>query len=498
MTTIKNFGKIELNTVLITVFLSLLVLFNLFFNNYFIIFLASLVLAGFFIWKTPQAGLLSALLTTIIFGEHFSLLPIQIEDAIYKIYALDFVLLITFVCWILQQKAGSINFKKTIFSPSVGTPRVSAWGSKNLWLLIFLGFIILNFLRGFVFSTDLTLAAGTFKNYIYLLVYFLVIAMVKSKEQILRFLKIFLWGGSVLLLFIIYGWITGHGLWSEVTPGIRYLSGVHSYYLTFSIIILLVLLSYKQYVFGRIRTLGIFLIQLAGMIGGMFRHLWLGILAVFLFILSKFKFKQKKNFVKIGLISFLIIFSIALAVLWVNGLLGSDYNFLENKFFGSVIGRTATIFTGGALIESAAGWRLATWEIALQKFISNPLFGIGFGHKFFFEYRSFVDLIDIRNIHNDFASLLVQLGLLGFIPFVMFNFYQIKDLFRLLNTKTSRWNKETPHRGVSTRPLALILSGFYIISIFGIFFGIYLMFNGTSIFYWSVMALITANIKLKA
>ena len=471
------FGKTELNTVIITVFLSLLVLSNLFFGNYLTVFLASLILATFFIWQTPQAGLLAALLTTMIFGEHFSLLPIQIGYVVYKIYALDFILIITFICWLLQKNI-EIETKKL---KNIKTP-------KNIWLLVFLGFIILNLLRSFLTATDLTLAAGTFKNYAYLLVYFLVIFMIRSEEQIIKFLKIFLWGGIILLGFVIYGWLTGRGLWSEVTPGVRYLSGLHSYYLTFSIIILLVLMVHRQYIFGKIKTLGIFLLQLIGMAGGMFRHLWLGILSAFLFILSRLKFSQKKNFIKIGLISFLTLSTLVLAIMWANGLLGNDYNFLQDKFLSSIKGRATTLFTNGPLMESAAGWRLATWKIALKKFLSNPLFGIGFGRKFLFEYRGFVNLIEIRNIHNDFASLLVQLGLLGFIPFIMFNFYQIKDLVKILKNKGI-----SQHIHTNNSIFSLSLSGFYIILIFGIFFGIYLMFNGTSIFYWTVMGLISAN-----
>jgi hypothetical protein len=47
------------------------------------------------------------------------------------------------------------------------------------------------------------------------------------------------------------------------------------------------------------------------------------------------------------------------------------------------------------------------------------------------------------------------------------------------------------------KPLALMFSGFYIVSLFGIFFAIYLMFNGTSIFFWTVMGGITALVNNK-
>ncbi len=460
---LKSFGKIELNTIIISVFLSLLVLSNLIIGNYFIIYLIILILSFIFIWFSPQAGFMSALLVTMIFGQHFSLLPIQINETIYKIYALDFVLIFTFIVWFLQESVKKINFKKILNN------------KKNLWLLIFSGFILLNLIISIFFkAANTALAMGTFKNYAYLLVYFLVIALFKKKDDVYLIIKTLFWGSILLLGFVFYGWITGSGLWSEITPGTRYLSGLHSYYLTFSIIILLVSLIYKKYIFSFFSSLIIFLLQTLGMIGGMFRHLWLGLLTAFISIFNFLSFKHKTKFIHVGLTILLIILLCGLIFLWISGvLLGNEYDFSQTNFFSSILDRGQTLFETGSNVESAAGWRIATWKIALNKFLNSPLLGIGLGQRFYFEYKGFVDLIDIRNIHNDFASLLVQLGLLGFIPFVLFNFYSIKDILK---------NKKSE--------IHLILIGFWIISLFGIFFAIYLMFNGTSIFYWTIMGLL--------
>ncbi|MFC1622706.1 hypothetical protein ACFL1Y_01810, partial [Patescibacteria group bacterium] len=132
-------GKVEINTLLITVFLSGMVLASLWWQNIFIIFAGMLIVSAFFIWQTPLAGMLAVLLTTMIFGEHFSLLPLRIEDTIYKIYALDFVLLITFLCWLLQSKIKRINLKN-FFNLQ----------NKNFWLVLFFIFIILNLFRSFL------------------------------------------------------------------------------------------------------------------------------------------------------------------------------------------------------------------------------------------------------------------------------------------------------------------------------------------------------------
>ncbi|MFC1622477.1 O-antigen ligase family protein, partial [Patescibacteria group bacterium] len=260
-------------------------------------------------------------------------------------------------------------------------------------------------------------------------------------------------------------------------PGTRFLSGLHAYYLTFSVIILLALLLNKKYIFNKVKTFLIFLIQIFGVIGAMFRHLWLGLATVFLLFFSFVNFRQKKNFIKLGLSTILLILIISIFWLWGGSVSGlNNENFLMNNFFTSISNRSQTLFYTGQLTESAVGWRLTTWKIALEKFSTNPFFGIGLGQKFYFEYRGWLDLIDIRNIHNDFAALLVQLGLIGFIPFIMFNFYLIKNLFKKLKKQDDF--------------LVYVLSGFYIVSVFAVFFGIYLMFNGTSIFYWSIAGLI--------
>ena len=83
----------------------------------------------------------------------------------------------------------------------------------------------------------------------------------------------------------------------------------------------------------------------------------------------------------------------------------------------------------------------------------------------------------------------MQLGLIGFIPFLIFNFFIFKNLIFLIKSKNNFEHE-----------IALIVSGFYIIALFGIFFGIYLMFNGTSIFFWAITAMVTIltnNEKLK-
>ena len=467
-----SFGKTELNTIMVAVFLFLLSLstFLIGLNGW--IFLVFLICCLPFIWLAPQAGILAALFITMIFGDHFSLMPLKLEDTIYKVYAIDFVLVLSFIIWFFKQEIGGVKIKNIA-------------SKKNNWLFVFFVLIVLNLIRSLLITNvDMSLALATFKNYSYLLLYFIILFMFPTQKDILRLVKILIWAGLPLLFFVIFGLLSGHGLWSELTPGQRYLSGLHSYYLTFSLVALLFFISSGSYLWGRIKTLLVFLLQLAGLIGGMFRHLWLGVLVAFSYLFFMMKVGHKKRIFKISGASLFLIIAIITAFLWGTGTFGAETNFLESKFITSVTGRITSLYQTGYLIESAAGWRLETWQVALHKFLENPFFGIAFGQKFFFEYRGFVDLVDIRNIHNDFMSLLVQLGIFGFLPFLIFSFLQFKDLKKVIKKG-----------GAATKALANIFMAWWLVAAFGVFFALYLMFNGTSIFYWTLMAMISILVK---
>jgi O-antigen ligase len=409
----------------------------------------------------------------MIFGENFSLLPLQIGKQIYKIYVMDIAMLAIFLFWFLQIEVRKI---KTTFKFR---------DKKDIWLagFIFILFVIL--LRSIFLSANMSLAIGTFKNYLYVLVYFLALNMFSSWKEVFRILRVLFFGGIGILGFIFWGFIAGKGLWSEGTPGLRYLSGLHTYYVTFSLIIIFVLTSRRDYLYGKFFTSIIFLAQLAGLIGSMFRHLWLGFFCAISTIWFFMKKDERKNTLQdIWKVLFLGVF-IAIFFLWLNLLSGNKIDLLSNTFLSSLVDRVGTLSQTGYEMESAAGWRLSAWKAVAHEYISAPIFGLGFGQVIYLDYNDFLDLIDVRNIHNDILSILFQVGLIGFIPFVMFHFYLIKDLLTALKENTTN------------RQILLIVSGFVIVAGFGAFFALYISFTGTAIFYWMVMAVASIIAKLK-
>ncbi|HLC95346.1 MAG TPA: O-antigen ligase family protein, partial [Patescibacteria group bacterium] len=57
---------------------------------------------------------------------------------------------------------------------------------------------------------------------------------------------------------------------------------------------------------------------------------------------------------------------------------------------------------------------------AFVQLARNPMFGTGFGMHIPVESGAYRDFIEIRNIHNSWLVLLVQMGIVGFFTFIVF------------------------------------------------------------------------------
>ncbi len=470
---VTQFDKTDLKIGVAFVFFSILTLNYLFFGNNFFIFLAFFFCSAIVIWDSPRAGILAVVLTLMIFGEKFSLLPLQIGRQVYKIYAMDLIMLMIFAFWFLQ-----IKIRKQKISQNIS-------GKKNIWLAIFFLMLIFSLIRSIFLQSDMALAIGTFKNYSYLLVYFLFLEMFSSSKEFLRILRVLFFGGVMIIGFIFWGFLAGKGLWTEGTPGLRYLSGLHTYYITFSLIIIFVLSAFQDYFRNKMISGSIFAMQTIGLLGSMFRHLWLGVFCTISAIWFLMKKDEHRNILShIWKLSFLGIF-ILIFFLWISLLFGNEINSInDNTFVSSMVKRAQTLTQTGNEMESAAGWRLTAWKSAGQEYLKAPILGIGLGKKIYLDHNNFLDLVDVRNIHNDMLSLLVQLGIVGFLPFVMFHLYLTKELLIALKNSTTN------------RQILLISTGCGIVAVFGAFFALYISFTGTAIFYWLVMAMISISIKL--
>jgi O-antigen ligase len=58
-------------------------------------------------------------------------------------------------------------------------------------------------------------------------------------------------------------------------------------------------------------------------------------------------------------------------------------------------------------------WRSAVWKQSMKLYMHDPIFGIGLGEKVSVEIGKYRDFVEVRNIHNSFLVILVQMGILG-------------------------------------------------------------------------------------
>ncbi|MCP4536929.1 MAG: O-antigen ligase family protein [Chloroflexi bacterium] len=105
-----------------------------------------------------------------------------------------------------------------------------------------------------------------------------------------------------------------------------------------------------------------------------------------------------------------------------------------NDIFGALYIRAMSLFTGDEVKYSSSWqWRVMENEYALKVIKQHPLLGIGPGNN----YRPRVRLGGDSNtgyMHNAYFFILMDLGLVGFIPFVWFSVLFMVRAYRLWST----------------------------------------------------------------
>lgn len=75
---------------------------------------------------------------------------------------------------------------------------------------------------------------------------------------------------------------------------------------------------------------------------------------------------------------------------------------------GAVIQRVTMLHTSDGSLESSAAGRMHMWDLALDMFMSNPLFGSGFD-----TFRLLAGYGGLHDTHNYYLKLLAEMGILG-------------------------------------------------------------------------------------
>ncbi len=411
----------------------------------------------------PRSGIYAIVFLTFIFERFFTLQPIILGRSEYKLYPLDILFLAVILGIIFQKIQGKIkfNFKKIDFL-SIGFILLSA--------IYFLASI-------FVIKSDFALSFSSFKNYaFYPLFYFSIIFLINKKEHLENFLRFAFAGAVGIIFFIIYGLISGEGLWSQFTPlsteGIRTLAFTHAFYLSLAFIAIISYFAFKKERLTKIYHT-VLILWIVGIVGSMMRHLWIGLavaLVLMYFIIPK---DIKNNFRKltISIIASALIFFVGLVYL-ASIFPNTEISDASNSVSKVISSRFVSVFS--ASNDESFAWRTVAWKEALKEYSKNPVLGIGFGKKVFVEIGKYRDLVEVRNIHNSLLVILAQMGVFSVILLFTLIFTNIKKLYKKIS---KGWFD-----------FALLgMACFYLIVIL---FQPYLETNLLGIFFWMILGLI--------
>lgn len=433
---------------------------------YFLAMSVAFVLSVFY----PRAGLYAIVFLTIIFERFFTLASIYISRTEYKFYPIDVI--------ILAMCGGLLfNFLRTSIENRKNFKLV-----RNDWVMV--AFILLNiiyFLSSvFLINSSVYLAFSSFKNYgFYSLLYFLTCWLIQNKEQLQRLFQFFLVGAIGVIGFIIFGIASGNGLWTEFTPlstpGVRILAFTHGLYLSLALVTLMTYLIVKKNELRKTYLYGLLFIWFIGIVGTMMRHLWisviLAIFAIYFFITKKEKVILRKLFWR-----FLLIF--ASAILFILYLTAITPHSKMTGFSQDVI--SALVERGSSIAKASSdesfAWRELVWSAAYHDFKNNPIFGIGTGKMVYVETHSYRDSIEVRNIHNSYLAIMIQLGLLGFGMLIVFIYKNMRYLTSSLSKKKDSF-------------YTLAILSVLVVYLAALFFQPYLETNLLAIFFWMSLGL---------
>jgi O-antigen ligase len=337
------------------------------------------------------------------------------------------------------------------------------------------------FVSGFVLKNDFALAFSSFKNYVlYSLFYFLVFFLMNKKEYIMRLFKFLFTGAVFLILFIVYGLATRHGLWSEFTPlsteGFRTLAFTHAFYLGLAFLGFFTYLVFQEKKEKNGLYSMLIIIWSLGIAGSMMRHLWAG-LAISAFVLYfLISGKQREIFGKI-FVKYLAILLLAISVaLYLSVILPySNFSNAADSTQKVIEKRISSVFS--ASTDESFSWRSMVWTQGMAEYMKNPVFGLGLGRRIYVETEGYRDYVEVRNIHNSLLVLLFQFGLIPFVLFLAFISGNLKNIYQKAD-KT--WID-----------VALIILLVYYLVVF--LFQPYLETNMLGIFFWIILGLIAAR-----
>ncbi len=422
--------------------------------------------------KYPQSGLLAMIALTMLFERFFTLQTVFLGKNEYKIYPVDIVML-GIMAGIGRQIIANGNLR--IFWDKLKGKSAGALAA----------FMALNgvyfFVSVYFLGSDVAASFSTLKNYaFYSLLYFLSLWLINSKEDVEKIVRFFFLGALGIVVFVLIGIACGEGLWSEYTPlsttGIRTLAFTHGLYLSLILIPALLYLACgpgesqnggNRFRRGWYALAGVWM---AGIAGTMMRHLWIalaisGAVTYFFLHLPQKKVARRMvgNFFLAGAAMGIVAFYAA--ALFPQSRLNTVGQEVTQAFSERI--ETLSSLSG----DESYAWRSVVWHAAYERYKNSPFFGIGTGQRISVELGSYRDFVEVKNLHNSYLTLLIQLGVAGVGLFLFFIWTSLSDLIRHARKNTCEWY----HLSI------LSILGVYLVAFI---FQPYLETNLLSIFFW--------------
>lgn len=417
----------------------------------------------------PKAGIFAILILTVLFERFFTLEGFQFGRDVIKLYPLDIVLFGTYA-----SVGAKIVFGRTRF----------AWNAADALLVAFFALTTAYFAASFAGfgNQEMAVALSTWKNYVFYGALFFALPVIFEREHDVRqLIRCFLAAAVAGIVFILIGIVRGEGLWTEFTPlsteGVRLLAFPHAFYFSLAFLSLFVTaggwLSHRYRPFIWI-AMALFAF---GILGSLMRHMWIGmalsLALAFVFLMDR----VSRQAVKKMSVIFTALFTAMLSCfLFISFLLpASDIGTAFRSMSDVVIERAVSI---GSTTDESISWRGSTWQSAFAKLSANPAFGTGLGLHIPVESGDYRDFVEIRNIHNSWLALLVQMGIVGFALLAL--------AVALMTWRAYRLKPETEF-AAALRIVLLTLIAYQAIVLLA---QPYLETNLTGIFFWMTLGLL--------
>ncbi len=368
--------------------------------QYTLIFIVPAFIVCIFIMNNPGIGV-------YLFFLYEYLRPYDFMPALIPLRLSLFIVTLTSISWILYVKRNRLRI---------------SWDNFNWIFLAFLGIMAITIIT----AENNRYAYNSFQDMMIAFIVFVIATnMIKSPNQLRYLIWLLLLVHFYFAIMGIYNYQSGlfvfGGLATSGVVGSGFIGDENDFALALNVMI-----PFAFYIFiasqNKVKKYFSLLILMAlviGVVSSMSRGGWVGLMAVFLFII----FKAKRKFTGLAIV---LILSLVIA------------SFAPSKYWEE-------IKTISDTQETTAQTRINYWKAALRMYWDNPIIGVGAnnGGVRMPEYvTGFAEPATQwgRTFHGTIPQVMAELGTLGLILYLLMFFCALKYLIGIQKRKTSESN----------------------------------------------------------